>query len=118
MAWNRNAEKVISAALAVEQLRGIRPWTAADLLLYLDEEDGADKPSDATVYRLLRRLDDQLGMLTSVPEESDDPRAPGRPRRAYELTAEGLEAAASAANWLSHGGVGWARAIVAHGKQY
>lgn len=118
MAWNRNAEKVISAALAVEQVRNLRPWTAADLILYLEEEDGPEKPSDATVYRLLHRFDDQLGLLASVSEESSDPRAPGRPRRVYELTPAGLEAAASAANWLSHGGVSWARAIVAGGSSY
>jgi len=115
VAWNRNAEKVISAALAVEQVRGLRPWTAADLISYLDEEDGQEKPSDATVYRLIHRFEAQLGLLASVSDESADVRAPGRPRRVYELTAAGLEAAASAANWLSHGGVAWARSIVAGG---
>ncbi len=113
MTWNRHAEKVISAALAVERLRGRRPWTAADLISYLDDEDGMSKPSDATVYRLLHRFDEHLGLLASVSEESEDARAPGRPRRAYELTPAGLEAAASAANWLSHGGIPWARVIVA-----
>lgn len=112
MAWNRNAEKVISAALAVERVRGRRPWTAADLIEYLDDEDGSEKPSDATVYRLLHRFDEQLGLLASVTEQPEDARAPGRPRRTYELTPGGLEAAASAASWLSHGGVGWARLIV------
>jgi DNA-binding PadR family transcriptional regulator len=113
VAWNRNAEKVISAALAVERLKGRRPWTAADLISYLDEEDGAAKPSDATVYRLLHRFDVQLGLLASVMEEPEDGRLPGRPRRIYELTPAGLDAASSAASWLSHGGIQWARVIVA-----
>ena len=113
MAWNRNAEKVISAALAVERVKRRRPWTAADLISYLEEEDGTDKPSDATVYRLLHRFDVQLGLLASVTEEPEDGRTPGRPRRIYELTTVGLDAASSAASWLSHGGIPWARAIVA-----
>lgn len=110
MAWNRNTEKVISAALAVERA-GHRPWTAADLITFLDNEEGPDKPSDATVYRLLHRLEEQLGLLSSVADETEDARSPGRPRRLYELTATGIEAATSAADWLSHGGVPWARVI-------
>lgn len=109
--WNRNAEKVISAALAVER-SGLRPWTAADVIAFLDSEEGDAKPSDATVYRLLHRLEVQFGMVTSVAEDGEEARAPGRPRRLYELSAEGAEAARSAATWLSHGGVPWARVIV------
>lgn len=111
MGWNRNAEKVISAALAVERVRHVRPWTASDLIEYLDDEEASGKPSDATVYRLLHRFHEELGLLTSVNEDHDD-RAPGRPRRAYELTPAGLDAADSAARWLAHGGVGWARVIL------
>lgn len=111
MAWNGNAEKVLSAALAVERA-GPRPWAAADLIAFLDGEEGDAKPSDATIYRVLNRLDEQLGFLTSVTEEIDEARAPGRPRKLYALTPAGLAAATSAANWLSVGGIGWARVIV------
>lgn len=107
MAWNGNVEKVLTAALAVERL-GHRPWTAADLIGLLDGEEGAAKPSDATVYRLLRRFDAQVGLLTSAPEETEGARSPGRPRRLYELTPAGRQAAMSAASWLSCGGVPWA----------
>lgn len=110
MALNRNAEKVISAALAVERIKGLRPWTAADLISFLDSEEGTDKPSDATVYRLLHSLDEQMGLLRSAADTgADTERSPGRPRRTYQLTAAGEQAADSAANWLSHSGVKWAR---------
>jgi DNA-binding PadR family transcriptional regulator len=113
MAWNRNTEKVISAALAVERARGRRPWTALDLISFLDAQEGATKPSDATVYRLLRYLDEQLGLLASATDTSDESRPPGRPSRMYQLTPAGRKAADSAASWLSHGGVSWAGAVVA-----
>lgn len=115
MGWNRNAEKVISAALALERVRRLRPWTAADLIEYLDDEEGQAKPSDATVYRLLHRFHEELGLLTSVADDAEDMRTPGRPRRSYELSDAGLEAADSAARWLAHGGVSWARVIVSGG---
>lgn len=109
--WNGNTAKVLSAALALERT-GSRPWTAASLIGFLDGEEGAAKPSDATVYRLLHRLDEHSALLCSVPDEREEARAPGRPRRLYELTPAGLEAARVAANWLSCGGVAWARVIV------
>jgi DNA-binding PadR family transcriptional regulator len=109
VAWNRNVEKVISAALAVERVKGLRPWTASDLIAFLDDEEGADKPSDATVYRLLHRLDEQLGLVSSEIDEGEEERQPGRPRRSYQLTPAGIDAAGSAASWLSHAGVTWAR---------
>ncbi|MGQ0680531.1 MAG: PadR family transcriptional regulator [Actinomycetota bacterium] len=108
MALNRNMEKVISAALAVERVAKVRPWTALDLIEFLDQKEGERKPSDATVYRLLHRLDEQLGLVTSIVEESEEGRAPGRPRREYSLTVDGVQAADSAAGWLCRSGIAWA----------
>lgn len=107
-----NVEKVISAALGVEHVLGLRPWTALDLIAFLDQTEGKDKPGDATVYRLLHRLDEPLGLLTSkIQSQAVDARSPGRPRRSYELTSAGVEAASGAAIWLSHSGVEWARIV-------
>lgn len=106
--FNRNVEKIISAALALERVRRRRPWTASDIIDFLDDEEASARPSDATVYRTLHNLDRELGLLVSVGDVFEGDRSPGRPRRSYELTPSGITAAVNAAGWLSHAGVVWA----------
>jgi len=80
------------------QVAGTDRFHGYDLARHLaGADDGSTIMSQPTLYRALRRLEER-GALSSAWEGLDDAAAggrEGRPRRYYQLTATGVELAAS-----------------------
>src|SRR5437879_4286814 len=89
---DKNERQVLTAALAAD-FASLGSWTAEQVIEKLQREEPDARPSDATVYRTLRRLADDLRWLVYEHEDRVIAGRTGRPRRLYNFTEEGREEA-------------------------
>jgi DNA-binding PadR family transcriptional regulator len=83
--------QLLEAALAL-RASGIKDFYGYALLERLEQTGQLLGQGFSTLYRALRRLD-EMGYLKSRWANSADNGGAGRPRRMYQLTGKGIEAA-------------------------